>query len=82
MDKSMKKFAIIEIEFDSVNDLKFALSEIANEISCGKDYGRKKIAETFCQYQTTIRVEPDFRIEEINGQQCMVFQSKMNNHGK
>ena len=82
MGKSIKKFAIIEIEFDSGNDLKYALNEIANSIANGSTYGRKEISNSFCQYQTSIRTDPDFRIEEINGKQCMIFKSKMDKNGK
>ena len=78
MAKSFHKIANIQIEFDSIKDLKFALNKIADDIGSGYEHDRKKIVNCFVQYETSVMIEPDFRIQEINGQQCMVFQSKMN----
>jgi hypothetical protein len=82
MGNSFKKYASIHIEFDSIKELKYALSKISDEIAQGSKHDRKMIVNCFCEYQTSVLIEPDFRIEEINGKQCMIFKSKMNKHGK
>ena len=82
MDKGLKQYAVIEIEYFSIKELKYALENISNELAKGNNYGRKNIANAFVQYQNPISIEPEYRIEIINGQECMIFKSKMNKNGK
>ena len=82
MAKGLKKMALIEIEYESIKELQFALSEIGKSIGHGTINQRQMIAHCLCQWSLHSTIEPDFRVEEINGKRCMIFKSKMNDDGK
>lgn len=77
----------IDVYFSSTNDLLEKLNTVVEEISTGNlNYemgctkydiqSTQQIKETKCNVLYT--EEPKFRFEEINGIECIVYQSKMN----
>ena len=76
--RAKQKRMILEIDFATPLDLKRAMISVADSIAKGIHYDRKLFANCLVEYSIRPTDFPEYRIEEINGQRCMIFTSKMN----
>ena len=77
MSSGINKFAIIQINYKSTNELKVALDDIYHQLKFENGYCRKEVCNVVYQIHKFDHNEPDCRIEMINGQMCQVYKSKI-----
>ena len=77
--RAKQKRLILEVDYSTTVDLERALRSVSDAVSKGIMYERKLHANCLIEYSVYRTDFPEFTIQEINGQQCMIFKSKMNN---
>lgn len=73
-----KKLLEIEIKYKTQAELIRILDEIKRKVHNGVPYFKNFIEGGEYEYELNYLSVPDWKIETINGKQCMVIQSKMN----
>jgi hypothetical protein len=74
---SKPKTIRIEIEFDSFKELQGVLSLISQKAKKGMHSDRFETSNCLATYEVNFTAEPEYREEELNGQLCQIFKSKM-----
>ena len=77
MAEGINKFAIIHINYKSVNELRVALDDIYQQLKFERAFTRKTICDCVYQVAKYDHDEPNFRIETINGELCQIYKSKI-----
>lgn len=84
--KASKKYLSMEIQFCDYADLRKAFSKAMDSIKGGKEWNRFNVGSLSIQYNMERDWDDedekangmDYREEIIDGQLCMIIQSKMN----
>lgn len=76
--KAIRKRIIIEAEFSDRAEIKKMLQDIIFQIDGGVKQNRKCIGTGVVEFKTSLANLGDYREEKINGQWCMVYESRMN----
>lgn len=76
--KARKKRITLEVDYSTFLDLQIVFKKVLNHVAKGVKYDRQLISNCLTEWLIYDTEFPDYRIEKINGQNCMIFKSKMN----
>lgn len=78
MKKPVRKKVMLEIEFNSFNELQFVLNKVYGMAKNNQKHERQSIAGSIYEYTFEIlQEEIDFKEEIINEQRCLIIKSKL-----
>ena len=77
--KTRRKTLELSIEYDDKNEAIKCIQRVIKDLRLSQtNYGRQLLNGCFINWGVTLNELPSYRVEMINGKQCIVVPSKMN----